>query len=109
MPSPPAMPGIISLLVVWLSGLQRTSFTPPTPGTQLCVRVDSWSGPDGRLLLHMPIVSKISLQKGRDRSRPPWTPRFLVMRIKEGITGGISSTGPGPQGEREMGNERTEF
>ena len=71
--SPPATPGIISLLTVWLSGLQRTGFTPPAPGTQLRVRAGSWSGLDGRLLLHVPVASKISLQKSRDRSRPPWT------------------------------------
>ena len=100
MPSPPATLGIISLLAAWL---QRTGFTPPAPGTQLCVRVGSWSGLDGCLLLHVPVESKISLQKSRDCSRPPWAPRFLVTRVKEGRTGGVSSTGPGPQGEREMG------
>ena len=109
MPSPPATPGIISLLTVQLCSLQWTNFTLPTPRTQLCVRAGSWSGPDGCLLLYVLMVSKISLQKSRDRSRPPWTPRFPLIPVKEGMMGRISSTGPGPQGEREMGNEHTKF
>ena len=66
-----------------------------------------WTG--GCLLLYVLMASKIWLQKSRDRSRPPWTLRFPLIRVKEGIMGGISSTGPGPQGEREMGNEHTKF